>query len=552
MTAGLALVPPADDEEEWADIGYTRISLDRTGVAASPARQRREITRTAADEGHQIGRWFEDLSKSAYLPGVTRPAFEALLEACEAHPVRRVWVLHDDRLVRDGDDTDLPRLIRALAPRHITIRCVEAADIKLWQAEGKMSARVRNAVNAYESERKRERVELATKDRARKGRFPGGGRRFGYAQRDTRIVRQMDEDGQITEFERPSGPLVLVPAEAQAIADGYKMIASGASVHAVTREWRSRGLAGPQGAEFTPTAVRDVLLREANAGLSVHKGQVVGTGEWPAITDPDTYATVKALLTDPSRYTGRGRPAAHLLSSILVCGTCGAPMLASSAGGRKYRCQSGRAKPDPTPGQRHATRTRALLDPVVAELIITRITERARLTRPAKAAPRSVARAVQQVEELSGQIEGYQARAAEFDPADLAGILRGLRARLAAAQAKITKSTGTPVSDKLAASTDIYAAWNELDAAGRRAAIREQVEYITVGPGLAGPRSRAGALHNVVPKWRDDLAPALDSRAGQPSHLGSAGPLGVQAGYAWVVSWALGSALALEVLGALA
>ena len=49
-----------------------------------------------------------------------------------------------------------------------------------------------------------------------------------------------------------------------------------------------------------------------------------------------------------------------------------------------------------------------------------------------------------------------------------------------------------------------------------------------------------------------NLGQSPDSKAGQPSHLGSAGPLGVQAGYAWGVSWALASALALEVLGALA
>ena len=505
MTADLYLVP-ADDDEEWADLGYTRISDDRTGVAASPARQKRRITEEAAEEGHPIGRWFQDLSKSAFKPGVIRPAFDALLEACELHPVRRVWVLHDDRLVRDGDDTDLPRLIRALAPGKVVIRCVEAADIKLWQAEGKMSARVRNAVNAYESERKKERVELATADRARKGRFPGGGRRFGYTQRDTRIVRQMDEDGTITERTRPSGPLVLVPDEAQAIADGYTMIAGGASVHAVTRDWRSRGLTGPQGAPFTPTAVRDILLRPANAGLSTHKGQIVGTGEWPPITDPDTYATVKALLTDPSRRTTRGRPAAHLLSSILRCGTpgCGAPMLASSAGGRKYRCQSGRARPDPVPGLQHATRTRALLDAAITEVIIARLERRkGTLARPRKTASRAVAKAIETAAGLRGQIDGYQARAADFDPADLAGILRGLRARLAAAEAKIIKDSGTPASDALTRSGDILAAWIALDTAGRRAVIKEQIEYITVGPGLH-TRSKTAALHNVTPKWRED------------------------------------------------
>ena len=129
-------------------------------------------------------------------------------------------------------------------------------------------------------------------------------------------------------------------------------------MHAVTREWRSRGLTGPQGAEFTPTAVRDVLLRAANAGLSVHKGQVVGTGEWPAITDPDTWAAVRALLTDPSRYTGRGRPAAHLLSGILICAgvrgnRCSPPRragpstAASPAGPSLTRCLASGMPPGP-------------------------------------------------------------------------------------------------------------------------------------------------------------------------------------------------------------
>ncbi|MGH3277125.1 MAG: recombinase family protein [Streptosporangiaceae bacterium] len=504
MTLAEALVLGLDEAEEWADIGYTRISDDRTGVAASPARQRRKITEEAAGEGYPVGRWFEDLSKSAYLPGVVRPAFEALLEACEAHPVRRVWVLHDDRLVRDGDDTDLPRLIRALAPGKVIIRCVEAADIKLWQAEGKMSARVRNAVNAYESERKRERVELATADRARKGRFPGGGRRFGYAQRDTRIARHMDEDGTVHEETRPAGPLVLVPAEAEAIAEGYAMIMAGGSVHGVTRDWRDeRGLTGPKGAAFTPTAVRDVLLRPANAGLSVHKGQIVGTGEWPAITDPDTYATVRALLTAPERRTNRGRPAAHLLSGLLVCGTCGEPMYASSAGGAKYRCQSGRARPDTAPEDaRHANRVRARLEAAVTEVITGRIKRRGTLTRPPRNPSGAVAAALAEAEQLRGQIEGYQARAAEFDPADLAAILRGLRARLDQAQARITAEAGTPVSDGLAAAADIRAAWIELDTASKRAAIKEQVERITIGPGLPG--TRHGAMHNVTPEWRED------------------------------------------------
>jgi DNA invertase Pin-like site-specific DNA recombinase len=504
VTPGTA---PANDPggvlaDEWADIGYTRISDDRTGVAASPARQKRRTNEAATDDGRHIEHWFEDLSKSAHKPGVIRPAFEALLEACEEHPVRRVWVLHDDRLVRDGDDTDLPRLIRVLAPRQITIRCVEANDIKLWQAEGKMSARVRNAVNAYESERKAERVELAALDRARKGRFPGGGRRFGYAHEDTRIHRQMDEAGVIHEETRPSGRLVLVPEEAQAIVAGYAAIMVGGSLHGICRDWRARGLAGTRGAEWTPSSVRDVLLRPANAGLSVYRGEILGRGDWPAIIDADTFEAVKAILTAPDRRLNDrpGRPATYLLSGILICGACEGPMVTGGQGPiEKYRCK--RRGAPLADDARHATRARPPLDAAITELILTRIKQRGALPRPPRNPSGTVAAALADASQLRGQIDGYLARGAEFDPGQLAAILRDLNARLDEALAKIRAEAGTPVSDALSAAADIEAAWIRLDIAGRRAAIREQVECFTVGPGFPGNRI---PMDNVTPKWRED------------------------------------------------
>jgi DNA invertase Pin-like site-specific DNA recombinase len=502
MTAFPAPDPPSDPDygDEWADIGYTRISDDRTGEAASPARQRRKITDAVADEGHAITHWFEDLSKSAYKPGVVRADFEELLKACEEHPVRRVWVLHDDRLIRDGDDTDLPRLIRVLAPRKITIRCTEAADIKLWQAEGKMTARFRNAVNAYESERKRERVMLATEDRARKGRFPGGQRRFGYKQRDTRVARRMDEHGTISEEERPTGPLVLVPEEAEAIASGYRLIASGASLYAVVKDWRSRGLVGPQGAEFTDVSVRDVLLRAANAGLSMYKGEVVGTGDWPAITDPDTFATVKAILEDPSRRRGVGKPATTLLSGLLKC-TCGARMNGSNRGDKRgssrliYRCR-----------KMHVTRARDKLDDWVSEQLIQHLIENAdRLTQSATSAKPNdtVARAVKKAAELRGQIDAYQARADQFDPDDLAGLLRVLRAKLDAEQRKIVRAAGRPATRKLLGSpAGVKAAWDRLDTADKRVALKENITKIVVGRGRPGAKN--ATTYNVAIDWRQD------------------------------------------------
>jgi site-specific DNA recombinase len=492
---------PAAEEVEWADIGYTRISDDRTGVAASPARQKQAITAEAAAEGRTITNWFEDLNKSAFRPGIIRPQFEAALAACATHPVRRLWVLHDDRLIREGDEDDLPSLIRVLAPRKITIRCVEAADIKLWQAEGKMSARVRNAVNGYESERKRERVVIATQDRARRGRFGGGQRRFGYTQRDTRIVRHQDDDGVITETERPSGPLLLVPAEAQAIADAYQAIATGETLYAVVKDWRARGLTGPRGAPFTDISVRDILLRASNAGLSTYKGEVVGTGEWPAIpgVNPDLFFTVKAILDDPSRKRGPGKPPSTLLGGVLWCARCGEKLAGAWRGVRKdgstkrtYACREG-----------HVGRARPAIDEWVSELVVGHLEERAgALARPREDVPDAIAQALGEAAEVRGHISAYQARAAEFDPADLAAILRSLRAKLARAEAKSVTAAGTPASSALAASGDIWRSWVEASTEQKRTAIMEQVEKIVVGPAKRGPVQPPG--YNIEVVWRED------------------------------------------------
>lgn len=104
-----------------------------------------------------------------------------------------------------------------------------------------MSARVRNAVNGYESERKRERVMLATENRARKGRFSGGQRRFGYRQRDTRIARRMDDDGRITEEKRPPGPLGARPGRGPSHGRWVPDDHLRATLYTVVKDWRDPG-----------------------------------------------------------------------------------------------------------------------------------------------------------------------------------------------------------------------------------------------------------------------------------------------------------------------
>ncbi len=85
------------------------------------------------------------------------------------------------------------------------------------------------------------------------------------------------------------------------------------------------------------------MIRPRNAGLRVHRGQVVGAGTWPAIVDRESWEAASALLTDPARRTSPGNAPARLLSGLMTCGVCGLPVRAggSRGGVPVYRCSSG-------------------------------------------------------------------------------------------------------------------------------------------------------------------------------------------------------------------
>jgi DNA invertase Pin-like site-specific DNA recombinase len=482
---------------------YVRISDDRTGENASIARQKKLIRELAARQGIDPDaiRWFEDKSKSASRG--LRPAFVELLAAVRNGEASVVLVWVADRLWRNADDQQ--EIHRVLAAARVKVHAAQGNDLDFTTAEGRFTGRVVGAASSFEVERKKERVVLAAEDRARKGRYGGGVRRFGYRQEGTRIARTMDAAGNVTEELRPSGRLVLVPQEAAAVADGYRMMLAGASLNAVTRDWRARGLNGVQGGPLTPMVVREVLLRAANAGLSTYKGEVVGQGDWPAITDPDTWAAVAALLNDPSRRTTRGRPSVHLLSGILRCATCGGPLLAGSKSatrGLVYRCRSGRELPERSTGV-HSSRRRERLDEAVADLVLRLVLQqRAALTQPA-AAPkdRGVAQAVDEAARIRAKIDGYLAQAAAFDPADLAALLRGLRTQLAEVEARIVTAAGRPATQALVQTGSVADAWAALDVAARRAVIKENISRIMVGPGV--PSRYADPLRNVTVFDRD-------------------------------------------------
>ncbi len=104
---------------------------------------------------------------------------------------------------------------------------------------------------------------------------------------------------------------------------------------------------------------------------------------------------------------------------------------------------------------------------------------------------------------LRTKIDAYRARATEFDPDDLAEVLRDLRAKLATAEAKVVKAAGRPATHALVKTGDVAKAWKALDVPGKRVVIKENVEEVIVGRPAPDRRSQDQPMHGVDIIWRD-------------------------------------------------
>jgi site-specific DNA recombinase len=148
-------------------------------------------------------------------------------------------------------------------------------------------------------------------------------------------------------WKRVDGRDVLDPVEAAVVREIADRLLAGESVKAVTDSLNERGITPPydearrrkiaenQGKTFDPASVRwsrvtvrHLALRERNAGLRRHQGQVIGKGDWEPIFDEDTHKRLRALLTDPARHVTTGSAYRYLLTGIARCGKpdCGAPV----------------------------------------------------------------------------------------------------------------------------------------------------------------------------------------------------------------------------------
>lgn len=286
---------------------YARISTD-DGSALGVARQVQDCTREAERRGWTVAEAFVDNDVSAST-GRKRPEYDRMMKALRGGEYAALVVWDVDRLTRTP--AELEEFISLADARSVALASV-GGEIDLGTPQGRLTARIKGSVARHEVEQSSRRLRRKFLERAEQGK-PHGGVAYGYQRQ---VI--LDADGR-----RKSSRDVLDPAQAKVVTEAADRLLAGESIRAVYTDLNRQHVPSPRGKPWDGTMLRQVLLRERNASLRTHRGQVVGKGDWPPIYDEDTHARIVALLRDPGRRSNRGSERRYLLSGLGLCGRCG-------------------------------------------------------------------------------------------------------------------------------------------------------------------------------------------------------------------------------------
>ncbi|MBA2560281.1 MAG: recombinase family protein, partial [Propionibacteriales bacterium] len=285
---------------------YARISQD-DGFELGVTRQIEDCTREAERRGWELTETYVDNDKSAS-NGRARPAYERLLTDIRHRRIDGLVVWDVDRLTRTP--RELEDIIDLAVKSGLQLANV-GGDIDLATEDGRMMARIKGTVARREVEQSSKRIRRKFDERASAG-LPHGMTAYGYRRQ---IVT--DDKGR-----RIDAKDVLVETEASVIRNTAERLLTGESLRSVVSALNATGSRSPRGKPWSSTTLRQIMLRDRNAGLRRHRGVVVGKGRWEPILDEGTHTRVVSLLTDPSRRSQKGSTRRHLLSGIARCGLC--------------------------------------------------------------------------------------------------------------------------------------------------------------------------------------------------------------------------------------
>ncbi len=317
---------------------YCRVSTDEQAERQTIASQRDFLHRYCDLHGLPIAAVYADDGVSGAVPLADRPAGQRLLTDARAGHFGVVLVYRLDRLGRS---------LRALLSAHdaldglgVTIRsATEPFDTST--PIGRFLFQLLGSIAELERETITERTTLGRVRVARDGRYAGGPIPFGY---------DLDPDRRLVPSTRPVPGLDMT--EAELVADLFRRIASGSTLHAEAARMNALGV--PAVKRYAPSRRRGTPATElriaprwtpARVWAIIHNPIYKGEGRYrartgavpyptPPLVDAATWDRAQQQLTHNRRHAVRHAKHVYLLRLLITCAHCG----------RRYTGRSGRPR----------------------------------------------------------------------------------------------------------------------------------------------------------------------------------------------------------------
>ena len=307
----------------------------------------------AEREGWEVVAEFQDEGFSAY-HGNRGPGLEAAkrasIKAADERGSCVLVVQHSDRVARGAGDEPgaaehLVEVVASLRRQGVQLRTVED-DLFADERIGLMMAGMMGQRNTEDSRRRSKAVTKGLRRAAERGGWPGGIPLDGY-----RVNRWIDSDN------HPRHRAEKDPSRKPVFDSIWDLARRGFSCRAIAAELDQRGYktdphkrdARPR--PFDANRVCQTLDNPRYAGLQVHRGEVIGVGDWPRYVTPEDFYRLRAERRARANVERRGPgrpPEGYVLAGIAVCGECGSPMRTETGryvrkdgtSPRRYVCQA--------------------------------------------------------------------------------------------------------------------------------------------------------------------------------------------------------------------
>ena len=309
----------------------------------SPVSQGKNIEAKLPSDRFKVGALHIDYasgSKTERGPGLAA-AIEEATAAAERYGTAELWVYHSSRLARGsgkkGHARALGRLLYELQANGVTVRSVTddeyTTNEMLWGFASRQAAKYAEDLSAHVTRGYREAAERGSAAWLARGIQIGG----------YQVLRSFDRNGRVVH------EAIKHPEDAWIYELIFEMALAGRSALAIQLELSARGaMTRPSRKDHKPRPfdigrVSQVLDNPTYAGLLVHKGEIVGPGDWPRYVEPEDFHRLRAERAErwPAAKRTVGRPpVGYMLSGLAVCGICFGPcrVKTTSGGVRRYVC----------------------------------------------------------------------------------------------------------------------------------------------------------------------------------------------------------------------